>query len=261
MRAAVTPTAVEATAPRVSRVQSVDRAMTLLRAVSGASADGSTAAQLAETCGLNRATAWRLLNTLELHGMVSCDRGTGHWSVGLAVMEIARSAGLDALVRSAHATLARLSRQTGETAALAVPGVGGLTYVDEVAPSAIVAAMWRGRTVPLHATSTGKVLLAFGDPAAVERLDGTALERFTPTTVVDLPELLSQLRQVRSRGFAVCRGEYEISAWGVSAPVLDVSGRPVAVMSIWGPASRVAESRFEALGALAREAALDLLHH
>ena len=27
------------------------------------------------------------------------------------------------------------------------------------------------------------------------------------------------------------------------------------------PASRVAESRFEALGALAREAALDLLHH
>ena len=234
--------------------------MSLLRAVSTAAAPDCTAALLAESCGLNRPTAWRLLNTLEAHSMVSCDRHTGHWSVGVAVVEIARSAGVEAIVESAHGALERLSLQTGETAALAVPGARGLTYVDEVAPSAIVAAMWQGRTVPLHATSTGKVLLAFGDPAAVERLSEVELRRFTPTTVVDLTQLLAELTQVRQRGFAVCRGEYEASAWGVSAPVLDANDRPVAVLSVWGPASRVTESRFAALGALACETAVHLLH-
>ena len=49
---------------RVPRVQSVDRAMTLLRAVASAAPEDSTAARLAETCGLNRATSWRILHTL-----------------------------------------------------------------------------------------------------------------------------------------------------------------------------------------------------
>ena len=55
---------------RTPRVQSVDRAMLLLRAVADAAPEDSTAARLAEACGLNRATAWRLLQTLEAHAVV-----------------------------------------------------------------------------------------------------------------------------------------------------------------------------------------------
>ena len=57
----------------------------------------------------------------------------------------------------------------------------------------------------------------------------------------------------------MCRGEFESSAWGVSAPVLDVSGRPVAILSIWGPSERLTEARFEALGAIAVAAARDIV--
>ena len=244
--------------PRASRVQSVDRSMRLLRAVAGASDSDSSAARLAETCGLNRATAWRLLSTLETHGMVACDRETGRWSVGMAVVEIARSAGSDLIVQSAHPVLERLSLHTGETAALAVVRGGGLTYVDEVTPGAIVSATWAGRTVPLHATSTGKVLLAFGDPAALRRLVSTPLPSFTATTVTEAAVLLEELEVTRERGFAVCRGEYEESAWGVSAPVLGPSGLPLAVLSIWGPGNRVGEDRFEVLGTLAHAAANEI---
>lgn len=232
--------------------------MQLLRAVAVASDKDSTSARLAETCHLNRATAWRILSTLETHGMVSIDRESGRWSIGAAAVEIARAAGVDAIVASARSTLERLSLQTGETAALAVVRGGALTYVDEVTPGAIVAATWSGRTVPLHATSTGKVLLAFGDPAAVRRLTSVPLPSFTTTTVTDPALLLDELELTRERGFAVCRGEYEASAWGVSAPLLGVSGQPLAVLSIWGPGSRVGEDRFEVLGALARTAAADI---
>jgi DNA-binding IclR family transcriptional regulator len=193
--------------------------------------------------------------TLEAQGMVIGDRDTGRYSIGFGVIELAASAGVDAVVQAAHPVLERLCLQTGETAALAVVRKNALIYVDEVAPTAIVSATWRGRTVPWHATSTGKALLAFSDPAAVSRMTGPTLERFTTTTTTTLRKLRTELAQTRERGYGVCRGEYEASAWGVSAPVLDTAGRPLAVLSIWGPASRVTEARFDALGTLARDAA------
>ena len=64
--------------------------------------------------------------------------------------------------------------------------------------------------------------------------------------------------RTRERGFSVCRGEFEESAWGVSAPVLDVAGRPVAVLSIWGPPERITAKRFDGLGDLAVAGAEEL---
>lgn len=246
-------------ADRIPRVQSVDRAMRLLRAVASVAPEDSTAARLAEACGLNRATAWRILHTLEAHDVVSCSRESGRWSIGVAVVDMAQSAGTDTVIALARPGLERLSLETGETAALAVWRLGGLTYVDEVVPPAIVAATWLGQTVPLHATSTGKVLLAFGDPQVVPRLPRRGLERFTATTLTTGSALDEQLAEVRLRGFAICRGEYEASAWGVSAPVVDSAGRLLAVLSIWGPGTRLTEARFEVLGPLVHTAAGVLL--
>ena len=62
----------------------------------------------------------------------------------------------------------------------------------------------------------------------------------------------------RLRGYAECRGEFETTAWGVSAPVLDGSGRPIAIVSIWGPGDRLGEDRFAALGELAMSAAAEI---
>lgn len=241
---------------RLPRVQSVDRAMLLLRAVADAAPEDSTAARLAEACGVNRATAWRILHTLEAHEVVTCSRGSGRWSVGAAVVDIARSAGTESVVALARPGLERLSLHTGETAGLAVWHQGALTYVDEVVPPAIVAATWLGQTVPLHATSTGKVLSAFGE---VPRRGRGRLQRFTDTTVTSVAALEEELAQIRRDGFATCRGEYEASAWGVSAPVLDGTGRLLAVLSIWGPGTRVTDARLEVLGPLVHSAAAALL--
>ena len=232
--------------------------MRLLRAVADAADADSTATLLAGSCGLNRATAWRILSTLETHGMVTCDRATGRWSLGPALLDIAGSADLRAVVHTAHPVLERLSRESGETAALAVVTRAGLTYVDEVAPRSVVAATWRGRTVPLHATSTGKALLSVTERAEVALLLGETLHRYTPTTVTDLAALLEEIDETRTRGWGVCRGEFEASAYGVSAPLLDGTGRPRAVLSIWGPGDRISEPRLLELGALIRDASIRL---
>ena len=238
-----------------SRVQSVDRAIRLLRAVADAGSGGAATVALGESCGLNRATAWRILSTLESHGIVVSDRPTGHWTLGPGLVDIARSAGSDVVLRDVHEVLKRVALQTGETAALAVLREGALTYVDEVFPSAIVSASWSGQAVSLHATSTGKVLLAWSTQEELARLLPRRLKRFTDTTITDRATLRAELDHTRERGYATCHGESDPIAWGVSAPVLDRTGRLLAVLSIWGPPPRVSPERFPALGAIAVAAA------
>ncbi|AXK32694.1 IclR family transcriptional regulator [Streptomyces armeniacus] len=240
------------------RVQSLERAITLLQATADSAPDGETAANLAVRCGLNRATAWRLLSTLEQYGMVERGPVSNRYTIGFAVARMASTAGFDGLIRRAHGTLRRVSEQTGETANLAVVRQLGLTYVDEVAPPVVLSARWLDRKVPLHATSTGKALLAWLPAEEAESLLAGPLDAYTDTTVTDRARLLDQLEQTRKDGYSVCVGEMERNLYGVSAPVLGSSGRPFAVVSIWGPQDRVPESRFGTLGPLARAAAEEI---
>jgi DNA-binding IclR family transcriptional regulator len=217
---------------------------------------GDTVAELALACGINRATAWRLLATLEDHGMVDRDPATNRYQIGYAVAPIAAASGTSGLVRRTHHVLEQVCAQTGEVASLAVGRRSGVVYVDEVAPSAVLTVSWLGRPVPLHATSTGKAWLAWLPEQEAREAAGTVLERFTDATITDISRLTDELRQTREQGYAVCAGELESALYGVSVPVLPRGGgRALAVFSIWGPADRIPPSRFEALGAIAMEAA------
>ena len=238
-----------------ARIQSVDRAIDLLLAVAASEPAAASVPALARACGLNRATAWRLLKTLQARGMVTVDEATGRYALGLTALELGGAAGPDALIAAAHPVLERTCRQTGETASLAMPGMGGLTYVDEVTPTAVLTASWLGRSVALHATSTGKALLAFLPPEQVRRVLADELPAFTDTTITTAAELAAELNATRTRGYGTCAGELESSLYGVSAPVLDRAGRPLAVLSIWGPKDRVPEGMFAELGAIAVHAA------
>lgn len=240
------------------RVQSVDRAMRLLAQV-GAAPAGVSLAEVARLCGINRATAWRLLATMEDHGIIDRDPADNRYRVGFAMIRMSRTAGYDGLVRRVRPVLERVTGETGETAALAVAGQQGVMYVGEARPASVVTVSWLAREVPLHATSTGKAFLAsLPEPEALGLLK-PPLEAFTDTTLTEPARLLHELRLVRHRGYADCPGELERTLYGVSAPVLDTrDGRPVVIFSIWGPANRVTADSFPELGKVAVEAALEI---
>ncbi len=238
-----------------ARVQSVDRALRLLEVVAATAPRGETVTVLAARCDINRATAWRLLGTLEARGLVERDPATNHYRIGLSMIRMSASAGYDGLVRRTRHILERVSEQTGETADLAVAGQHGVTYVGEVAPPSVMAINWVAREVPLHATSTGKAFLAWLPAGEVHGLLDLPLPRYTDSTVTDPDCLMSELDDIRERGYAECAGELEPALYGVSAPILNLDERPLGVVSIWGPVSRVPVSRFLELGPLAVEAA------
>jgi IclR family transcriptional regulator, acetate operon repressor len=248
-----TMTAVNGVVSSPQRVQSVTRAAELLRAVAAGGGPASVA-DLAGRCGLNRSTAWRLLATLEDHGLVERDPAGGGYSVGYALVAMAAAAGPEPLVRRAHAHLRALAAASEETASLAMPRGLQLVTVDQVQAAHVMAADWLGRPAPLHATSTGKAFLAHLDEDELHAALPGALERFTRTTITTRRVLRRELGEVRRLGYAVSRGELEPSLWGVSAPVLD-RGRAVAVVSLWGTEGRIRARGLLALGERTAEAA------
>lgn len=240
-----------------SRVQSVDRAADLLRAVAAARSSESTAAELAAATGLNRATAWRILRTMEARGLVALDPVTRSFTIGTTIVDLARSAPTDTLRSRAHRVLRELCLQTRETIALALVEEDGFRYVEEVYPPGSTEESWVGVIAgPDHATSTGKVYLAFVPDSF---LAPDQLHRYTDSTITDPKVLDEELAVVRSQGYALCRGEFEADVWGVSAPLLAPDHTLIGVLSCWGPASRGEPDRFAALGSMVREAARGII--
>ena len=72
------------------RIQAVDRAVLLLKSVA-TSTTPPTVLELARACGINRSTAWRLLRTLEYHGLIDRDPVTQRYTVGYGAITIAQT--------------------------------------------------------------------------------------------------------------------------------------------------------------------------
>jgi len=231
-------------------VGSVARAMAALDALA-ASERGLRVGELARRIGVNASTASRLLATLERGGLVE-RTAAGPYRLGLKLVALSDRvlAQLDVRER-ARPWLAWLVEQTGETATLSLPGEGQAITVDFVPSSSSVVSMARvGRPSVLHATATGKVMLAFGGARMPE-----SLAPYTERTITDPRELEQELEAVRSSGIAQAAGEREPDLSALAVPVLGRGGALAAILGLQGPAGRV---EFEALHAPLRTAAHEL---
>jgi len=239
------------------RIQAVDRAVALLKAVA-ASERPATVLELAHACAINRSTAWRLLGTLEHHGLIERDPATQRYTVGYAATQVAGAAGSDALVRRARPALRRFCEATGELVTLAVAQRFKLVYVDQVDPPNTISPDWLGRPLPLHATSAGRVFLAWLSDEERDAILPEPLERYTPATITDRARLERELAAIRRDGYGVCVGENEEFSNGASAAVLDERTRPIAVVNVWGPSQRITDERLPRLGRQALRAAHEI---
>ena len=119
----------------------MDRAITLLKSVA-ASTTPPTVLELAQASGINRSTAWRLLRTLEHHGLVDRDPITQRYTIGYGAISVASAVTDDALARRVRPLLEDLAARTGESVMLAVAKRFNLVYVDQVDPPSVMAPSW-----------------------------------------------------------------------------------------------------------------------
>jgi DNA-binding IclR family transcriptional regulator len=198
--------------PVVTGVGVLDKSVLLVDLV--ARSGPAPTMELAAAAGLSRATAYRLLNALERHGLLARD-GDGRWIVGRHHLRWGSGGPADsALVAATQPVLAELRDLTGESAQLYVRrGSSRVCVAVADAPSGLRDTVLIGAVLPLDRGSGGQVLSAW----AVDPVRG--------------------YERVRAQGWASSVGEREAGVASVSAPVLD-GAVALAAISVSGPATR-----------------------
>lgn len=238
-----------------STVQALDRGLTVLASV--ARGDGLSLTEIAEATSLAAPTVYRMLTTLEAHGMVEFDKAEQLWSIGVDTYRMgAAFLRRRKLVDRARSVMQELVERTGETANLGVAEDDCVVFVTQVETHQAIRAFFRpGSRSPLHASGIGKAVLSHRPPAQVRALAAKGLETYTPRTLVDGELLAADLGRANATGFAVDDEERHLGMRCVAAAIFDEFGRAIGGVSISGPTVRMTPERVEEVGPLIREAA------
>lgn len=210
--------------------------------------------EIAEATGANLSTTHRFLLTLEEIGAVS--RRPGHrFHVGMLVSELGRTtAKREILGERARIHLERLAESIGETAGLHLFQGDAIERIAVQEPARPLA--YRepyGSEAELQATSIGKLYLSqLPSLTCEDRLARLSLTKRTPASIVDLKELRRELREIRARGHAVSREEFEVGLDCFSVPVRSARGETIGGLTVWGPSTRMRGEAFDRLLTQAR---------
>lgn len=241
-------------------VQSVDRALTILEVLARMGEVGVT--EIAAELDVHKSTAFRLVSTLEAHGLVEQPSGRGKYRLGMGVLRLAgaTTARLD-VVQEARPLCLQLAADTGETVNLAVLSERSALYLDQVAgsSSALQSHNWVGQHIPLHATSNGKILLSGLDQSRLDEMLG-AMPAYTGLTITRRSELRTELDRVREQGYAVAVDELEVGLTAAAAPIRNARGDVIASMSVSGPTLRLQGGRVDEVVELLVVAAREVSH-
>jgi len=225
-----------------SQVQSVDRAISVLELLARNGETGIT--EIAGELGVHKSTASRLLSVLESRGLVEQLGERGKYAIGFGVVRLAGAAtGRMDLAKLGRASCLALADELGETVNIAIADDGVAINISQARGSAAITTQnWTGQRTPLHATSSGKILLAYRSEKRRTELLSHGMEQFTPHTVTTRRRLTEQLAAAYERGYAVAVEEYEIGLNAIAAPIRGHDGKVFAAVSASGPAYRLTES-------------------
>lgn len=188
--------------------------------------------QTAQLLGFAKGTARRFLATLEAAGYV--ERDPVHRVYRLASKSlIVGTAYLrrSPIYRAAYLHMQELARKAEVMVHLSIKDGDSVLFLSTVGqPGTVYLYADIGERRPLHATAMGKLLLALGPQAEVERHLSSPLQRFTARTIVDPGVMRAQLDLIREKGYSVMYREIYEQLAAVAAPVRDSTGAVVAAI-------------------------------
>jgi IclR family acetate operon transcriptional repressor len=224
------------------RIQSLARAAAILDVVAERSPVSLT--EVSRATKLNKTTSFNLLASLQAVGLVSRQRASKGYVLGLTCLRLGKIVqGQLELRAAARASLLRLCRETSETVNLAVPYLFDTLIVDSLEGShGLRATSYAGARGHYHSTACGKVILAFVDAETRDfLLAGGTLPAQTHNTITDPKQLARILDKVRREGYALDVEENELGGSCVAAPIFDPAGDVLGAVSISGPTARLSK--------------------
>jgi DNA-binding IclR family transcriptional regulator len=230
-------------------IRAVDRALDVLLCFSSHTPE-LTLTQISELVGINKSTVHRLLATLEGKRFLKRDPKTGAYKPGIRLVQMAfLTMEHNDLRRLAAPYLHNLCEQHHENVNLSILEDTDVFYVDVIESSQrIKLAASPGERLPAIRTASGKAILAFVPEETVKNILERGMPRDIQNTILSQEAFYKDMHEVRERGFATSEQEFEEGINAVAAPILSSKSKPVASVSIAGPAYRLTRDRMIKIG-------------
>ena len=203
---------------------------------------------LVEDTGWPKPSVHRMLQQLEVAGLVQRENESRHYSTGLRLRKFAHTLLANSSFHGArHRVLRALVDEVGESCNITALAGGEVVYLDRVETAAPLRFyLHPGSQVPVHCSASGKVFLSQMLPAQRNHLlQAAPLERCTPATLTDTKKLLRELAEVQAQGYGLDREEFlhGLVCVAVPVPTASASGRSTLCVALQAPAVRLPIAR------------------
>ncbi len=218
--------------------------------------------EIAARLSLDRGNTHRILKVLKARGYISQDSESKRYRPTAQLVGVAGAILRDLDIRSAaQKACDLLVAAIGESVHVAQVTSDGIVYVlHRRGPHRVSVNTDVGDRAPLHATATGKAVLAFLPEDRVRELVAEPFTQFTSRTHATLDDLLRDLATVRRRGFAVDDEELNPDVRCVAAPVFDINGEVFGSVGVSGPTQRIGVNQVVTIAGRVVEAAMQTTH-
>lgn len=220
--------------PDKDLIKSVEKCFTILDCILN-SPSLMTLDEISRSVGYKKTTCFRVLKTLRVLGVLEMSPNTKQYQFGprLAALGLTALKKMD-LRNIALPILQALRDETGETINLTILNGSKILYVERLVSDYLVNVNVNiGDRLPVHCASMGKVILAY---LSCDRLDtvisSISFDRKTDKTIVSRSRLLTELEQIRLKGYAINDEELEKGLRAVAAPIFNYTGEVFAATNI-----------------------------
>lgn len=232
-------------------VPTVQRTFRILETLASAE-NGRGISELSSELGFAKSTTFNLLMTLVQLGYCYRTQSDSKFHLSLKLFSLGSAVveRMD-LRKIAASILQELVKATGETANLGTIQGDEAVYIDCLpGPHPVTVNTWPGKRLPLHCTALGKALLAWMSEEEIQSLlSKSDMQAFTPNTLKSVEKLLTELAEVRLRGYALDDEEDAEGMRCIGAPVFDHTGQIVSAISLTAPVQRLPYSDIPGIAA------------
>jgi IclR family transcriptional regulator, pca regulon regulatory protein len=220
-------------------IESLDRGLRVLELFGGGQ-QPMTLSDLAKAADLPRATARRILFTLERAGFVASDGKLFRLTPRVLVLASAYLAS-NHVVSVLQPALDKLSADAQEISSMAILDGNDAVFIARASPTRVFSSgIDIGYRLPAFCTSVGRVLLSrLSDDELTAALAAMDLAPLTPFTVTDRKRLLQAIRSDRVQDYSLVDREAEPGFRSISVPVRRYDGEIVAAINMGAHVDRV----------------------
>ncbi|CAM5199824.1 HTH-type transcriptional regulator KipR [Ureibacillus acetophenoni] len=199
-----------------------------------------TLSQITKMIDISKTSAYRLVTTLTNYGFLLKENNI--YSLGPVLPLLSKNINTD--IRAiTKPFLERLSKSIGESIYLSVlTDKNQYMFIDGIAsPQPLKYAVDLFQQMPIDAGSAAKAHLAFQSNDIEKTINALEIKQYTPDTQIEKSKLMSEIMEIKIRGYSISRGERYDGVVGISAPIFDIFEKAKAVLTIFIPKTRATD--------------------